>query len=60
MQTFFKAMKSFWQVGVPVWVILFVLEFIKPGFVLSGLNMNVLSVTMLAAFITDTLWGENI
>ena len=59
MRVFYRLVQSYWQIGFPVFAVFIFLELLKPGFILSSLNMNVLFVTMLAAFIADTIWGED-
>ena len=52
LQPFFKA---YWQTAAPFFILLSLLEFLKPGFVQSRVHMTIFFVTIVIVFTLDTV-----
>jgi len=55
MNVYINYLKGFWQIGVPVWVLLLIIDFIKPGFVLNYINLLAVFIILIIVWIID-LW----
>lgn len=52
---FYKIIKSYWQVGLPVLIIFLLFEAIKPGLAMSHLNFNVIIISIFVTWLFDVL-----
>jgi len=50
--------KAYWQITFPVFVLLLILEFIKPGFVQSQINLIIVFISCLVTWIWSSSYFE--
>lgn len=56
MNVFFNIIKSYWRVSALVYLLLLLLNVLKPGFVASSINLTVLFLSVLITWIIDITW----
>lgn len=59
MKTLLPFFKGYWQTAVPFYILLLLLEYIKPGFVQSRVQMTMFFVTILIVLFLDILGDKS-
>jgi len=58
MNTLLPFFKGYWQTAVPFYILLAILEFIKPGFAQSRVHMTTFFVTIAVVYILDVVLAK--